>query len=58
MQNKTWEVCLYCLKNKECVVGAERIKGLEYNSPTVPEIGCYDYEIYKKQLADKQMKLF
>ena len=54
---KQFQTCYNCKNKSLCKVSTARLEGLNINSPTLRDIGCFDYEIYKKQIEDKQLKL-
>lgn len=54
---KEWKICVFCKYKKACAAGAGRILDLPPNSPIINEIGCFEYETYKKQKV-VQIRLF
>ncbi len=56
--DERWKICCFCKYIKACDVGQARIKDLAPNPHAINEIGCFDYEIYKKQSEAKQLGLF
>jgi len=57
MAKKAFQTCYNCENKLLCKVAELRLAGLDINSPTIRDIGCFDFEIYKKQIEDKQLKL-
>lgn len=57
MAKKLFQTCYNCEKKLLCKVAEARLEGLDLNSPTLRDIGCFDFEIYKKQVEDKQLTL-
>ncbi len=55
---KIFQTCHNCEFKELCKVAQARLEGLNINSPTIQDIGCFDFEIYKKQIEDKQLGLF
>lgn len=55
---KKFQTCYNCEFKKACNVAEARLEGLNINSPTINDIGCFDFEIYKKQTDAKQLGLF
>ncbi len=53
-----WKVCSFCKYIKRCSVGQGRIQDLANNPVAYNDIGCFDYEIYKKSCFGKQLGLF
>lgn len=58
MAKKQFQTCYNCEYKFFCNVAKARLEGLNINSPTIQDIGCFDFEIYKKQIEDKQLNLF
>lgn len=56
--DEKWKICSFCKYIKHCTVGQGRIKDLADNPVAVNDIGCFDYEIYKKNSAGRQLGLF
>lgn len=54
---KQFQTCYNCENKFLCKVAAARLEGLSINSPTIGDIGCFDFEIYKRQIEDRQLKL-
>jgi hypothetical protein len=57
MVKKLFQTCYNCEYKSLCKVAAARLEGLDLNSPVLRDIGCFDFEIYKKQIEDKQLTL-
>lgn len=55
MQKKRFETCYNCEFKFSCNVAKSRLEGLDINSPTIRDIGCFDFEIYRKQVEDRQL---
>ena len=56
--DEKWKICSFCKYIKHCTVGQGRIQDLADNPVAVNDIGCFDYEIYKKNYKGKQLGLF
>ena len=56
--DEKWKVCSFCKYIKHCYVGQGRIKDLANNPVAYNDIGCFDYEIYKKNSNGTQLGLF
>ncbi len=56
--DEKWKICSFCKYIKKCTVGQGRIHNLANNPVAVNDIGCFDYEIYKKQFLGHQLGLF
>ncbi len=56
--DEKWKVCSFCKYIKACDAGLGRIRDLSNNLHAINEIGCFEYEIYKKQCEAKQLGLF
>ena len=56
--DEKWKVCSFCKYIKYCSVGQGRIKDLADNPVAVYDIGCFEYEVYKKNSIGKQLGLF
>lgn len=56
--DEKWKICSFCKYIRHCTVGQGRIKDLANNPVAVNDIGCFDYEIYKKNSAGRQLGLF
>lgn len=54
---KQFQICFTCEYKPLCKTGQSRLEGLDTTSPTIGDIGCFDFEIYKKQTQDRQLKL-
>ena len=54
---KTFQPCYTCQHKSTCNVAKSRLEGLDMNSPIISDIGCFGFEIYKKQVEDKQLSL-
>jgi len=57
IMKKQFQTCYSCEHKSLCKVAKSRLEGLDINSPTIRDIGCFDYEIYKRQIEDKQLTL-
>ena len=57
-KDNNWKICSFCKYIKSCEVGQSRIKDLADNPVAYNDIGCFDYEIYKKSHCSKQLGLF
>lgn len=55
---KKFQSCYNCDFRKDCKVAEARLEGLNINSPIIRDIGCFDFDIYRKQIEDKQLGLF
>ncbi len=53
-----WKICSFCKYIKYCKTGQGRIIDLADNPVAYNDIGCFDYEIYKKQHTGTQLSLF
>lgn len=56
--DEKWKICSFCRYIKRCTVGQGRIQDLVDNPVAYNDIGCFDYEIYKKSCSGKQLGLF
>lgn len=56
--DEKWKICSFCKYISLCSVGKGRIIDLANNPVAINDIGCFDYEIYKKQFNGKQLGLF
>ena len=56
--DEKWKVCCFCKYIKLCSVGQGRIQDLANNPVAYNDIGCFDYEIYKKGSTGEQLGLF
>lgn len=56
--DEKWKVCSFCKYIKRCETGQGRIIDLADNPVAYNDIGCFDYEVYKKQFTGKQLGLF
>lgn len=56
--DEKWKICSFCKHIKRCTVGQGRIKDLADNPVAVNDIGCFEYEIFKKQFQGEQLGLF
>ncbi len=56
--DKNWKICSFCKYIKVCTIGQGRIQDLADNPVAYNDIGCFDYEIYKKNSTGKQLGLF
>ncbi|HNW25654.1 MAG TPA: hypothetical protein PLG15_01950 [Candidatus Gastranaerophilaceae bacterium] len=54
---KQFQTCFHCEYKPLCKVGKSRLEGLDAASPAISDIGCFDFEIYKRQTQDKQLTL-
>ena len=57
-QDDKWKICSFCKYIKHCEIGKGRIIDLANNPVAYNDIGCFDYEMYKKQFKGKQLGLF
>jgi len=57
MQKQRFQPCFTCEYKFSCNVAKSRLQGLDAASPILADIGCFDYEIYKKQTEDRQLNL-
>ncbi|MDD3150745.1 MAG: hypothetical protein PHV68_07905 [Candidatus Gastranaerophilales bacterium] len=53
---KKWIPCIACIYLQKCNAGQAKTQNI--TSKVSEDIGCFDCEQYKKQIADKQLKLF
>lgn len=58
MSKKVWSACLNCDFYPKCLYGKDRTVGINKDNPIWQDIGCFDAEQYRKQIEDKQLKLF
>lgn len=56
--DEKWKICSFCKYIKRCETGKARIIDLADNPVAYNDIGCFDYEIYKKSCAGIQLGLF
>lgn len=56
--DERWKICCFCKYIKACDAGRGRIQNIGNNLHAINEIGCFDYEIYKKQSEGNQLGLF
>lgn len=54
---KQFQTCFTCEYKSACKVSESRLEGLDINSPVIRDIGCFDFEIYKRQVEDRQLHL-
>lgn len=57
-KSKNWIICSVCKYLSVCKSGKSRLDGLGHTSLLGNDIGCFDCEIYLKQLEPTQKKLF
>lgn len=56
--DEKWKICSFCKHIKRCKIGQGRIIDLANNPIAYNDIGCFDYEMFKKQFKGKQLGLF
>lgn len=57
MNKKVFQTCYNCEHKSSCAVSKSRLEGVDINSPVIKDVGCFDFEIYRKQKEDRQLKL-
>jgi len=55
MKKQPFQPCFSCQYKSACNVAQSRLEGLDMRSPVISDIGCFGFEIYKKQVEDKQL---
>ena len=59
---KKWTSCISCDYQSECKVCISRFEGYDKKSAAAEDIGCFNFEMMKKQLKaqqeNQQLKLF
>ena len=56
--DEKWKVCSFCKYLRRCSVGQGRVQDLADNPVAVYDIGCFDYEVYKRGCSGKQLGVF
>ncbi|MEI7474299.1 MAG: hypothetical protein WCK67_05920 [bacterium] len=58
MKRKNWNACYICKHIKLCISGKNRIINISADNTILNDIGCFDFEQYKKQIEPRQLGLF
>ena len=54
---KKWTSCLSCDYQSECNVCLSRLSDYDKKSLAAEDVGCYDFEMIKKQIKSKEEKM-
>lgn len=54
---KKWTSCISCDWQIDCPACRKRFEGYDKTSIASQDIGCFNYEIYKKHLKNQQNEL-